>query len=195
MHDATTKEEQKRFASFQRGEELGFEFFFNEFYAALSFFAYKILNDQAAAEDVVSDCYVKLWERREIFDKPGSIKSYLYSAVKNASIDVLRRNKRMQKHLREFSVLSPQFEQSVFHNLIQAEVLRIVASERARLPTKTKRVFEMFYFENKSYQEIAEELGISINTVKNQKIRALKILRRQFPYISLFLFLLEQGKA
>ena len=53
----------------------------------------------------------------------------------------------------------------------------------------------MFYFEHKSYQEIAEELGISISTVKNQKIRAVKILRKQFPYIALFLFLLEQNKG
>jgi len=195
MEFTTTKKEEKTFTSFQRGEEKGFEYFFKEYYSSLSLFAFRILNDKVAAEDVVSDCYIKLWERREVFDKPGSIKSYLYTAVKNACIDLLRSNKRIQENEHEFALLTIQYEQSIFHKMIEAEVMRILATEQAKLPVKTKRVFEMFYFENKSYREIAEELGISISTVKNQKIRAIKILRKQFPYIVLFLFLLEQNKG
>ena len=191
----TTKKEEKKFAGFKKGEQKGFEFFFKEYYAALSFFAFKILNDEPAAKDVVQDCYVKLWERKEVFDAPGSIKSYLYTAVKNACIDLLRSNKRIQEHQKELSLLSPGFEQSIFHKLIAAEVMRLIMIEKAKLPTKAKRVFEMFYFEDKSYQEIAEELDISIHTVKNQKIRAVKLLRKQFPYIALFLYILEQHKG
>jgi RNA polymerase sigma-70 factor (family 1) len=190
-----TKKEEKRFVSFQKGEEKGFDFFFKEYYASLSFFAFKILNDEAAAQDIVSDCYIKLWQRKEIFDTPGSIKSYLYTTVKNACIDLLRYNKRIQEHQKELSFLSPNFEQSVFHKIIEAEVIRLLVIARAKLPSKAKRVFEMFYFENKSYQEIAEELDISIHTVKNQKIRAIKLLRKQFPYITLFLYILEQNRG
>jgi RNA polymerase sigma-70 factor (family 1) len=195
MEIQATKKEEKRFVSFKRGEQKGFEFFFREYYSALSFFAYKILSDEDAAKDVVQDCYVKLWERKEVFDAPGSIKSYLYTTVKNACIDLLRRNKRIQKHQKELSLSSPNFEQSIFHKMIEAEVMRLIVIARAKLPIKAKRVFEMFYFEDKSYQEIAEELDISIHTVKNQKIRAVKLLRKQFPYIALFLYILEQHKG
>jgi RNA polymerase sigma-70 factor (family 1) len=195
MEIQTIKKEEKRFVSFKGGEEKGFDFFFNEYYAALSFFAFKILNDEAAAQDIVSDCYIRLWQRKEVFDAPGSIKSYLYTTIKNACIDLLRSNKRIQEHQKELSLLSPKFEQSIFHKLIEAEVMRLIVIARAKLPTKARRVFEMFYFEDKSYQEIAEELGISINTVKNQKIRAVKLLRKQFPYITLFLYILEQHKG
>lgn len=63
----TTKKEEKKFTFFQKGEEKGFDFFFKEYYASLSFFAFKILNDEAPSQDVVSDCYIKLWQRREVF--------------------------------------------------------------------------------------------------------------------------------
>lgn len=190
-----TKTEEKKFVSFQKGEQKGFEFFFNEYYSCLSFFAYKILKDDAAAQDVVSDSFVKLWERRGMIDKPGSVKSYLYTTVKNACIDLLRSNERLRKHQTEIVAVSYEWEQTILHKMIEAEVLRHLVAARAKLPTKAKRVFEMYYFENKSYQQIAEELGISIHTVKNQKIRAIKLLRKQFPYITLFLYLLEQSKG
>lgn len=190
-----TKMEEKKIVSFQRGEEKGFAFFFNEYYACLSFFAFKILKDDAEAQDVVSDSFVKLWERRDTIDKPGSVKSYLYTTVKNACIDLLRSRERTRKHENEVSVLSEVWEQTILHRMIEAEVLRHLVAAKAKLPVKTKRVFEMFYFENKSYQQIADELEISIHTVKNQKIRAVKQLRKQFPYIVLFLYLLEQNKG
>lgn len=190
-----TKTEEKKFVSFQKGEEKGFAFFFNEYYASLSFFAFKILKDEAEAQDVVSDSFVKLWERRGTIDKPGSLKSYLYTTVKNACVDLLRSRERDRKHENEVFQLSDRWEQSILHKMIEAEVLRHLVAARAKLPVKTKRVFEMFYFENKSYQQIAEELNISIHTAKNQKIRAVKILRKQFPYIVLFLYLLEQNKG
>lgn len=190
-----TKTEEKKFVSFQKGEEKGFAFFFNEYYACLSFFAFKILNDEAEAQDVVSDSFVKLWERREAIDKPGSLKSYLYTTVKNACVDLLRSKERKRKNESEILQLSDKWEQTVLHKMIEAEVLRHLVAARAKLPVKTKRVFEMFYFENKSYLQIAEELDISIHTAKNQKIRAIKILRKQFPYIVLFLYMLEQNKG
>ncbi len=193
MH--VTKTEEKKFVSFWKGEERGFDFFFNEYYACLSFFAFKILRDDAEAQDVVSDSFVKLWERREMIVKTGSIKSYLYTTVKNACVDILRRRERSLKLENEISALSNEWEQTVLQKLIEAEVLRHLVAARAKLPTKAKRVFEMFYFENKSYQQIADELSISIHTVKNQKIRAVKQLRKQFPYIVLFLYLLEQHKG
>lgn len=190
-----TKKEEKKFISFQKGEEKGFAFFFNEYYACLAFFAFKILKDDAAAQDVVSDSFVKLWQRREKIDKPDSIRSYLYTTVKNACIDLLRSKEKMRRHEVEMLAGSYEWEQNILHKMIEAEVLRHLVAARTKLPVKTKRVFEMFYFENKSYQQIAEELEISIHTAKNQKVRAIKILRKQFPYIVLFLYLLEQHKS
>lgn len=190
-----TKKEEKSFVSFQKGEEKAFAFFFNEYYACLSFFAFKILKDDAAAQDVVSDSFVKLWERREKIDKPESIRSYLYTTVKNACIDLLRSKNKVRRYEEETLAGPHEWEQTILNKLIEAEVLRHLVAARAKLPDKTKRVFEMFYFENKSYQQIAEEMNISIHTAKNQKIRAIKILRKQFPYIVLFLYLLEQNRG
>ncbi len=105
-----TKTEEKKFVSFQKGEERGFDFFFNEYYACLSFFAFKILRHDAEAQDVVSDSFVKLWERRKMIDKTGSIKSYLYTTVKNACVDILRRREGSRKLENEISALSNELK-------------------------------------------------------------------------------------
>jgi RNA polymerase sigma-70 factor (family 1) len=180
---------------FQKNRETAFDGYFREYYAPLCFFAFKMLGDQPAAQDIVEDSFVKLWERREIMERLGSIPSYLYTTVKNACIDQLRAQARKRNGIAELGINTPAFEQSVFYKIIEAEVLRQLTTAKANLPPKAKRVVELFYFENKSYSEIAALMGISVNTVKNQKIRALKLLRKQFPYLTALLYLLEEHRG
>src|ERR1044071_8998431 len=73
--------------AFQRGEEKGFTYFFNELYPALLYFAFRILNDKAASKDIVEDSFIKIWERHSSFNHPKVIKSWLYTTVRNGCID------------------------------------------------------------------------------------------------------------
>lgn len=173
--------------SFQAGEERGFSFFFKEFYAALCYFSYNIIKDKAAAEDIAEEAFIKLWERHSSFQNAANIKSFLYTIVRNASIDWLRQQKKRLAHSKEIIYLAEETESFIQQQIIEAETYREVVASLKILPPKCRQIFRMFYFEGKDYSQIAHELNLSINTIRVQKARALALLRQQLGTSLLFL--------
>jgi len=156
-----------------------------EFYPSLCYFSNSIIKDEATAEDIATEAFLKLWERRDAFESASHIKSFLYKVVRNGSIDFLRKRAKAANHLLEKSFLAEENERSIQEKIIAAETLREVVASIKLLPPKCRQIFRMFYFEGKDYSQIAEELGLSINTIRVQKARALAILR-QHPGLTLF---------
>src|SRR6185436_5676399 len=76
--------------SFQRGEEKGFTWFFNELYGSLHYYAFRLLNDKPSAEDAVENSFIKIWERRSGFHHPNVIKAWLYTTVHNDCLNKLQ---------------------------------------------------------------------------------------------------------
>jgi RNA polymerase sigma-70 factor (family 1) len=175
--------------SFQKGEEKGFSFFFREYHAALCFFSFRIVKDKDNAEDIVSEAYLKLWERHAGFENLGSIRSFLYTVVHNASIDYLRLNKKRTTYSKEIVYLDEEKESYVLQQIIETETYREIVSSLKILPPKCREIFRMIYFEGNDYTEIANELKLSINTIRVQKARALAILRRQPGILQIILIL------
>lgn len=173
--------------SFKRGEEKGFNFFFREYYASLCYFSNSIIKDEAAAEDISTESFIKLWERCGEFESSNHVRAFLYKVVRNASIDWIRKNKKVQDYTKEQSYLGEISEASIQQHLIAAETYREVLASIERLPTKCRTIFKMIYLEGKDYTQIAKELGLSINTIRVQKARALAILRREPGITLLFL--------
>jgi RNA polymerase sigma factor (sigma-70 family) len=105
-----------------RGREEGIEFFFQEYYTQLCYFAGTLLNDDCLAQEVTSDAFTKLWQTRQSLATEGSIKAWLYSTVRNASIDHLRKVKRLR--VSESGLQSATtIEQSVLHTIIESETI------------------------------------------------------------------------
>lgn len=175
--------------SFQKGEEKGFSFFLREYHAALCYFSFRIIKDKDNAEDIVSEAYLKLWERHAGFDNVGSIRSFLYTVVHNASIDYLRQNKKRSAYSKEIVYLDEEKESYVLQQIIEAETYHEIVSSLKILPPKCREIFRMIYFEGKDYAEIANELKLSINTIRVQKARALAILREQPGILQIILIL------
>jgi RNA polymerase sigma-70 factor (family 1) len=123
------------------------------------------------------DAFTKLWQSRQTLATEGSIKAWLYSAVRNASIDHLRKVKRLR--VSESGLQSATtIEQSVVHTIIQTETIDHIVQTIGKLPPQCRRIFRLFYLQGKSYNEIAQELNLSPQTVRNQKQRATKLLRK-----------------
>lgn len=166
--------------AFQRGEEIGFGYFFNSLHPALLYYAFRILNDKASAEDVVEESFIKIWERHSSFSHPQVIKSWLYTTVRNASLNLLKQEQSQQRHqhniLREARDV---YQEPHINQMITAEVCAQVYKAIQVLPKECRRVFRMMFIEGKKARQIAEELGLSISTVKNQKARGLEILRHE----------------
>jgi RNA polymerase sigma factor (sigma-70 family) len=104
-------------------------------------------------------------------------KSWLYSAVRNASIDHLRKVKRLR--VSESGLQSATtIEQSVLNTIVQTETIEHIVQTIGKLRPQCRRIFRLFYLQGKSYNEIAQELNLSPQTVRNQKQRATKLLRK-----------------
>ncbi|MCW3073486.1 MAG: polymerase sigma-70 factor [Flaviaesturariibacter sp.] len=187
--------EAQRFRRMQKGEQGALDFFFHAHYKPLAYFAYTILGDTLEAEDVATEAFIKLWNHREALEKPGSIKAFLYTTVKNACINALRKRKVVAKHAMGFPQELNLLEQTTLHRMIEAELLRNLLDSRKVLPPKARVIFELIYIEGKSIKEIARDLKISISTVKSQRARAIQILKKQFPYITVLLYCMENGNS
>src|SRR6478735_11331804 len=79
------------------GEDKAFDFFFRQYYTTLCFFANSILHNEEEAKDVVQDCFLKLWNSKTINERSETVKSFLYTAVRNRCVDLLRKKKVNQK--------------------------------------------------------------------------------------------------
>ncbi|MBS0030857.1 RNA polymerase sigma-70 factor [Chitinophaga sp. 22321] len=135
----------------------------------------KIVFDRAAAEDIVEDIFVKLWEKHTVFDSLLGVRKFLYMAARNASLNFKRSKEREKTKHDAFSRLST--ETISIDEIIYAELMAEVRSAIDSLPHKMRKIFIMGYIDQLSNQEIAAQLDLSCQTVRNQKTKALTIIR------------------
>ena len=170
-------------------ESDAFASLFRKYYEPLYQFAGRFVKDAQTAESVVQDVFVRLWEKRGELQVQSSVKSYLYTAVKNHSLNHLKKEKAMvsvDDALLHEDDRTPSPEQA----LISSEMVEAVHGAIDNLPTQCQRIYRMKKYDDLSYSEIAEVLNISINTVKTQMKRALKSLHKQLTYLVSLIWLL-----
>lgn len=180
---------ERYFESFQSGEEKGFNFFFNTHYAALTWFSNSLVKDEEQAKDLVEECFIKFWEKRESIQHAKAVKSYLYTMVRHACLEFMEKQKKLQAAAKDFQYVSPDSERPVLHSIIESEVLSEVYQALSTLPPQCQKVIRMLYVEGKGYQEIAQELALSIRTVKNHRARGLELLQERLPGALMLLLL------
>jgi len=162
---------------FRSGNEEGFNYFFNEYYKPLYFFASRYVKDNAAAEDIITESFIKLWDKREIFETEAGIKGYLYKTVYNACLRWLEQLHRKTLYATSFAAQTSITEQPYTNNIIKAETIHQLHIAIANLPSQCKKIFTKLYIEGKQPSEIAKEMNLTISTIKNQKARGIKLLR------------------
>jgi RNA polymerase sigma-70 factor (ECF subfamily) len=168
-------QEQDIIRKFKCGDESGLRLLFDLYYSPLCLFAYKYFDSHDKAEDIVQEAFITLWEKNRLIDFKGSIKSYLFSIVRNNSINKIRDDKRFRFEDVEdqaYVIIEDKFESEELE-----ERKRMLYHEIGQLPSQSKKVFEAIVFEKMKYAEVAAELDVSINTVKTHYSRALKQLR------------------
>lgn len=165
-------------AEFKQGDTKAFEAIYAAHYGPLYYFVKRIINERPEAEDIVAETFVKLWNLRANFETPNNIKAFLFITARNACLDYLRMAQRQNTHQQAFQYISLQdAEFTVVHDDIKADLLGQVYTEIENLPPKCRQVFKLAYMDGLKNEEIARLLSLSYQTVKNQKLRASKILR------------------
>ncbi len=172
------------------GDAEAFSSLFRKYYESLYQFARRLVKDPQSAENVVQDVFVRIWLTRQECNIHSSVKSYLYTAVKNHSLNYLKREKTRIR-VSEETNYQGHFNQTPEQELIEKENYEAVHREIEKLPEKCRQIYLMKRYDNLTYAEIAEILQISINTVKTQMKRAIKTLHKNLSYLvtsSFFLF-------
>lgn len=150
---------------------------FKLYYAPLCYFAEKILHDKPAAQDIVEDSFMKLWKKHTDFFSIRNIKAFLYITTRNAALNQLKQSQRDIASIKELAYLRGDQDDHVLNSIVRAEVIAEICEQIEKLPPQSKKVLKMSIFQNMRNHEIARALDVSVHTVKNQKVRAVQILR------------------
>ena len=175
--------------SYSRLNKQSFELLFAEFFEPLCGFAYGYVSDRDTAQEIVQDVFINLWQKRNSIEKDKSVKSYLYTSVKNRCLNYIRDNKNFRSHYLDvvLELEIPVQEEDIFS---ESETQDKINAALDKLPEKCRQVFELSRFEEMKYKEIAENMGISVKTVEVQMSKALKILREELKDLIILLIIL-----
>jgi RNA polymerase sigma-70 factor (family 1) len=173
----------------QCDDEACFTSIFNEFYAPLVLYAFRITEDQHAAEDIVENAFISLWNKRNSLAEIRSLNSYLYTIARNGCLSWIRKNRREKSRYKMINPVEEGFERTALESMIYSETMAKIYSAMDKLPPQCKRVFILHYIEGKKIAEIAEELKISIGTVKTHKVRGIDSLQKSLLGLFLLIFI------
>ena len=138
--------------------------------------AYRMLNDQAAAEDVVQEAFVAIWRNAPSFDSArGSARAWLFTTVRNRCVDVLRGTRR-PSNVDDFLEIVPASDDvlgDVLRNLQEREVQAALA----KLPDEQRATIDLAYFSGMTHAQIASHMRVPLGTVKGRMRLALEKLR------------------
>ncbi len=174
------------------GNETVYNELFTFYYKSLCMFGRKYVYDLDQAEEIVQNIFVKIWNNRNQLTKVLSIKTYLFTSVRNGCIDYIRKEKVRKKYANEIIQTSVDYFEP---EIIPDKELSLKIKEAInQLPKQRKKIFQMNKTYGLRYKEIAERLDISPKTVENQMGIALKQLRellKDCMVLSLFIFIIE----
>ncbi|MDH7463208.1 sigma-70 family RNA polymerase sigma factor [Chitinophagaceae bacterium 26-R-25] len=168
-------------SALQNGDENALQYFFNLYYSTLVYFSFDITKDQAVAEEIASDAFLKLWNKRSHFFKVNSLKAYLYRVVKNASIDFIRNTKVVYKNEQSYHYFVDTTEKAIEEKMIASETYAMILAVIETMPAGYQRVCRGIFLEGKTYEELAAELNITNVNIRNQKFKAILFLRKRIP--------------
>jgi RNA polymerase sigma-70 factor (ECF subfamily) len=169
----------------RQGEQAALKEIYERYYHPLVLFGLKYIQDQIVAEDLVQEIFIKVWAKRNFFFSETALRTFLYKSIRNACINHLE---HQQVHDRfSASVLSlANNEDHFFNQVIEEETHRLLYEAIERLPDVARKIYRMS-LEGYKNNEIANDLNISVNTVKTHKLRAMKFLRESFKKLGILL--------
>lgn len=187
-------EEKFLIAGLRNKDKVVFDFIFNYYYSGLCAYSLRYISEKETVEDIVQDFFVSLWLKSNQTLISGSLKSYLFTSVKNRCLDHLKHNKVEERFSKNMLSTSDNNDENNFDLYVESELREAINNGLEKLPPRCREIFEMSRFKGMKNQEIAEKLDISKRTVELQISLALKTLRvelKDFLPACLLYFLLR----
>lgn len=158
---------------------------FDELFHQLVLSAFRYVNDYDQAEEIVQDVFVKVWQNFDELKEIKNLKSYLFRAVQNSSLNFLKHLKVRQKFIEDSEVLNLSMEKSHEETLSEEEMKIRIHEAVNKLPDNWKEAFVLSKYNKLKYHEIAEDLNISQKTVEKYISKSLQFLRLELKDIIL----------
>jgi RNA polymerase sigma-70 factor (ECF subfamily) len=173
------------------GEGETFERLFKTHFKSLYAYAYTIVKDEMAAEEMVQNVFFKIWEKRGGLNIQSPALAYLYKSVYHESLNYLKHQKVKAAYQAHTVYQMKNQTDNASKKIMLSELEQQINKALDELPEQCRTIFQMSRFEELKYQEIADRLGLSIKTIENQMGKALKILRLKLvdylPFLIVFL--------
>jgi len=172
-----------------------FEQLFRQYYRTLCTFAHGYVRDRMVVEELVNDVFIRFWENRSHIAIRSSPKDYLFKSAQNACIDYLRANQKRIKHtlyIDEQAIVCSTLAdlgENPLDYVINDETRQRIMQAIDELPERYRMTFTLSRMDELNYDEIAETMSISKNTVKSNLRDAMAILREKLKDLVLFMLL------
>ena len=178
-NEYATEEDVRLSELVSQGDEAAFRRLFNKYHQPVFGYAVKLTRSREIALDAVQEVFMKTWLNRGGLDAGLSIKAYLFTAIRNYVFDYLKKAMHSEKLRQHILYHQPGSEAGTDHRVIIRELEAAQAKVIESLPPQRRQIFKMSRFEGLSHEEIANQLGISRNTVKDQIVKASRVIREQ----------------
>ena len=165
-----------------QGDRRSFEEFYDRFSGLLFSTAYRVLNNQEAAEDALQDAFIQIWEKAPLYDPArGKPMTWAMTLTRNRAIDRLRstlRRDRLQEEVQREEEMAEHFhDQSSFDAVASVERSKLVREAVRKLPQDQREAVELAFFSSLTQSEIAERLDEPLGTIKARIRRGMIKLR------------------
>lgn len=172
--------------SFKAGDLSAYSLIYRKYFFVLYQYGKKISDDKELIKDCIQDLFIKIWNNRESLSDTTSVKYYLFTSLKHKLLDALElpnQRLRVKMDVMDFETVD---ESHTNHESFHPEKEKILKAI-TKLSKHQQKVLELKFYKNQSNQEIAEELGITIQSVYNSVFKTLRSIRKQLLTIVIIL--------
>lgn len=166
----------------QAGNEDAFRILYERYSRLIYGNIMRFINDESVVDDLLQDVFVKVWEHRASIDPNLSFAAYLFTCSRNTVFNFKRRLKLEIESAIHLTYDNSGFVESVDSALHKKEIRNLIENVISKLPLQRQRIFRMCKLDGKSYQEVAEELQISVSTVRDHIVKANKFIKDVLIY-------------
>ena len=171
------------------GEKNAYQKLFERYAPKIYQFSLSYLKNEADAEELVQDVFLKIWEKREILDSSQNIKAYIFKIAVNTIYDFIRR-KNIESAFNDFAKVNFNKSSNDTWDTIIYEEMQVTLNELiTKMPEQRRRIFRLSKTKGLTNDEIAKKLNLSKRTVENQLYRAILFLKEHLKNESVFAIL------
>jgi RNA polymerase sigma-70 factor (ECF subfamily) len=167
---------------FSKDNTANFSTLYRKYWPLLCNYGAKYIPDPADVEDLVTDVFIRFLDKPRSFDNMVAVRAFLFKSVFNACINWSVLQGRRQKNFESLCIYySHDWEDYSLSRLIRKEAGSELLAAIETIPPQARKVCKLLYLKGMNYDQVAAQLNISRNTVKNHQTGALKVLRKKFP--------------